>query len=258
MANFSFYLKTFGIYARTFVNSLKGIPAFLNNRKEIIRQLPENRNFTISSLRPVLSDRYDTAGSFPLHYFHQDLYVARQIFLSDPEKHVDIGSRIDGFIAHLAVFRNVEVFDIRDINEEIPGIKFLRADVMDENFPFIDYTDSVSSLHALEHFGLGRYGDKVDVNGYLKGLDNIYKLLKKNGKFYFSVPIGPQRIEFDAHRVFSVRYLIDLFIKQYRIISFAYINDNNQLFTEVVLNDKEINDNFGCNYGCGIFILEKL
>ncbi len=33
------------------------------------------------------------------------------------------------------------------------------------------------------------------------------RMLKKEGKFYFSVPIGEQRIEFNAHRVFSVKYL---------------------------------------------------
>ena len=69
-------------------------------------------------------------------------------------------------------------------------------------------TDSLSCLHALEHFGLGRYGDPVDYDGYLKGFDNLYRILKPGGRLYFSVPMGPQRIEFDAHRVFSMAYLL--------------------------------------------------
>ena len=38
-------------------------------------------------------------------------------------------------------------------------------------------SDSISCLHAIEHFGLGRYGDPVDVLGHVKALDNIRKAL---------------------------------------------------------------------------------
>jgi len=257
MANAGFYFKTFGFSPRTFINAVKGIIPFLKNYGRIKKQLEGDKNFRISSWSPCLSDRYDEAGSIPLHYFFQDLYVAQQIFKNNPAKHIDIGSRIDGFISHLASFREVEVFDIRDIKDNIPNVKFIKADLMNENFSFTDYADSVSSLHALEHFGLGRYGDNVDINGYLKGLDNIYKLLKKGGRFYFSVPIGSQRIEFDAHRVFSVKYLLDLFEEKYNLISFSYINDDNRLFPDVKLTDEGILNNFNCSYGCGIFIMEK-
>ena len=33
----------------------------------------------------------------------------------------------------------------------------------------IEPVDSVSCLHAIEHFGLGRYGDPIDVFGHIKG-----------------------------------------------------------------------------------------
>jgi len=54
----------------------------------------------------MLTDRFDPGGDASGHYFHQDLIVARRIFERDPRKHVDVGSRIDGFVAHLAVFRS--------------------------------------------------------------------------------------------------------------------------------------------------------
>jgi hypothetical protein len=72
------------------------------------------------------------------------------------------------------------------------------------------------------------------------------------------VPIGKQRIEFNAHRVFAVKYLIELFHNRYRIDSFAYENDKGDLFKDIPLNAKDVEDNFGCNYGCGIFELTKL
>lgn len=258
MASLGYYLKTFGFSARTFINSVKGLAPFIKNYSKIKRLLKKDKNFPVTALRPCPGDRFEDAGSLPLHYFYQDLYVARQIYINNPLRHVDIGSRIDGFVAHLASFREVEVFDIREIRDRIPGVVFKKADLTDENFNYNDYADSVSSLHALEHFGLGRYGDKIDVNGHLKGLQNIYTLLKKGGRFYFATPIGAQRIEFDAHRVFSLKYLLELFEGRYNIVSFSYVNDENQFFENVNLTAADIQNNFNCSYGCGIFILEKI
>jgi len=76
--------------------------------------------------------------------------------------------------------------------------------------------------------------------------------------FYFSVPIGNQRIEFNAHRVFSITYLLGLMEKRYDIDSFAYINDAQEFIADAVLDEASICENFGCRYGCGIFELTKL
>ena len=119
------------------------------------------------------------------------------------------------------------------------------------------YTDSISALHAIEHFGLGRYGDPIDIDGHLKALANIYQILKPGVRFYFSSPIGPQGIVYNAHRVFSLPYLIDLFQQQYDIVSLAYINDDEQFVPNVDWRSGAVQSNFGCTYGCGIFELIK-
>jgi len=206
---------------------------------------------------PCLDERDTNSGSASGHYFHQDLLIASRIFQNNPERHVDIGSRIDGFVAHVATFRKIEVVDLRPMRTWIPNIIFKQADFMHNNLNLKNYCDSVSSLHAIEHFGLGRYGDKLDYNGHLKGLNNIYRMLQEGGKFYFSVPIGKQRIEFNAHRVFDVKYLIDLVKDKYRIDSFSYVDDSGELFKDIVLNPKDIENNYGCSYGCGIFELTR-
>ena len=54
----------------------------------------------------------------------------------------------------------------------------------------INYCDSLSCLHTLEHFGSGRYGDKIDPVGHIKGFQNLVKMLKKNGILYISFPIS--------------------------------------------------------------------
>jgi hypothetical protein len=65
---------------------------------------------------------------------------------------VDIGSRVDGFIAHVASFRDIEVLDIRKNEEKIENITFIQADVMKPDEKYKNYCDSISSLHAIEHF----------------------------------------------------------------------------------------------------------
>ena len=110
----------------------------------------------------------------------------------------------------------------------------------------IDYTDSISCLHALEHFGLGRYGDPLDYYGYLKGLSSITKILKTGGRFYFSVPIGEQRIEFNAHRVFSVSYLIKILSEDYKIENFSCVNDQGDFIKNQLLDPSSAENSFGC------------
>ena len=59
--------------------------------------------------------------------------MARWIFEAQPQHHVDVGSRVDGFVAHVASFRDCEVFDVRPITTRIPGIGFKLADLMQPN-----------------------------------------------------------------------------------------------------------------------------
>jgi SAM-dependent methyltransferase len=191
-------------------------------------------------------------------YFHQDLLVARRIFENRPKRHVDIGSRIDGFVAHVASFREIEVFDIRRPEGHVKNIVFRQADLMRLPETMSAYCDSVSSLHAIEHFGLGRYGDPIDYFGHLKAIENVRRMLSPEGRFYFSVPIGPQRIEFNAHRVFGLSYLSRIMQGRFRIVNFSFVDDGGDLHENVPLSAEVANSDAGCTYGCGIFELLKV
>ena len=253
------FLKVFGFSSRTFFYALRGIPTYIRNRSKLLNQIQAGyTEFSITNYTPCLADRFDQAGSISQHYFYQDLLIAQKIYQGKPVKHVDAGSRIDGFVAHVASFREIEVMDIRPLGKSIKNVTFLQADLTDTNFQLEDYCDSLSCLHAIEHFGLGRYGDKVDINGHLKGLSNLTKMLRQGGKLYFSAPIGSQRIEFDAHRVFSLEYLLNIITPAYQIASFSYVNDSNELVLNVDLTSEDIATNLRCRYGCGIFELVKL
>lgn len=243
-----------------FLRRLQSLQIYRRNRRELQRQMAERDDlpFPFGKPYPCLDDRYQQSGSARGHYFHQDLLIARRIYEAAPETHLDVGSRIDGFVAHVAAFRPIRVLDIRPMTHKIPNVEFVQADIMGE-LPeeLIASTDSLSCLHALEHFGLGRYGDPVDYDGYLKGLDNLMRLLRPGGTLYLSVPIGPQRIEFDAHRVFAIPYLLTLFEGRCDVKNFSFVDDAGDLHKSVGWQTPEAANNFGCHYGCGIFQLTK-
>ena len=253
-------LVNIGIDPLLFMRSLRGIPSFVNDYYVIKKQQKESSNiFPFGFPFPCLGDRFSESGAGKGHYFHQDLLVANRIFVNKPINHVDVGSRIDGFVAHLASFRSVTVIDIRPLKSNIRNITFIQADMMTSiSDALVDSCDSLSCLHAIEHFGLGRYGDTINYDGYLLGLDNLSKILKKGGKLYISAPIGPQRIEFNAHRVFSLKYLLKYFEDKFLVDYFSYVDDGGNLHENSCFTRESIAVNFGCTYGCGIFELTKI
>jgi len=214
--------------------------------------------FEFGELNPYPHEKKQQSGTAKGHYFHQDLLVARRIHERNPDRHVDVGSRIDGFVAHVASYRTIEVLDIRPLDSKIPNITFKQADLMSLPIDMSGYCDSLSCLHAIKHFGLGRYGDPIDFEGHIKGLNTLHAIVKPGGTLYLSCPIGPQRIEFNAHRVFDVSYLKSLFEGKFKLLNFSYVDDQGDLHENIDISQKRINQNFGCRYGCGIFELRKI
>lgn len=178
---------------------LQFLPLYLAQRREFIA-----KGGSIAQLNPILFDYVAQAGVASGDYFHQDLLVASLIHEAKPERHVDIGSRIDGFVAHVAAFRPIEIIDVRPLGDVgHKNIRFLQADLMKEDHRLDGITDSLSCLNAIEHFGLGRYGDPITPDGHLRGFANLLRMLKPGGRLYISFPIGPRtEVLFNAHRVF--------------------------------------------------------
>lgn len=249
-----FLFLSLGIDLYKFFFLIKGVVPYI---KDYISYLQvASPELPMSFPRPVFEDRYLNSGQTSGHYFKQDLLVAQKIFERKPKKHIDIGSRIDGFVAHVASFREIEVVDIREQNESVANIKFVQADITKMNPKYNNYADSVSSLHAIEHIGLGRYGDQIDPNGHIKAIKSIYKILKKGGVFYLSVPFGTPRIEFNAHRVFSLKQVLTI-VRPFTIQAVHIIDDDNRLYTNLKLTRSEIEKNFDCDWGCVILELTK-
>jgi hypothetical protein len=253
------WLRSFGFDPLMLFKSLKGLSPYMKDRRKLLKQgIKSKFHFPLGPYKPCLVDRFDRSGIASGHYFHQDLLVAQRIFDRKPKIHVDVASRVDGFVAHCASFREIKVIDIRSAGKPIKNIDFLQADMMGP-IPreLEEYCDSLSCLHALEHFGLGRYGDPINYDGYLLGLVNLHKILKKDGILYLSVPIGAQRIEFNAHRVFSMTFILKLIEQNFNLVNFSYVDDFGDLHENVKLEVKNVESNFNLNYGCGIFEMKK-
>ena len=198
-------MSKYGFDPILFVTSLKPTARFYRDllRFKKLSSKTETNQGPIS-WKPQLGDLNDGAGVSQGHYFWQDLIVARRIFEQNPRRHVDIGSRIDGFIAHLLVFRKVEIIDIRKFESFDENLDYTTGDAMNlSNFPE-GSIESISSLHAIEHFGLGRYGDPLNPTGHIQAMREIQRVLKKDGLFYLSFPAGIPRVLFNDRRIVDI------------------------------------------------------
>ena len=253
------WLKTVGFNFFDSAQRIRRIPWYWSQYRSLVNQRDlSGVTWEIEPNHPCLLDAYAAGGTASGHYFHQDLLVARRIHGANPERHVDVGSRIDGFVAHVAVFRSIEVIDIRPIRVQgHPNITFKQANLLSIPDELTSYCDSVSCLHALEHFGLGRYGDPLDIDGYTKGFNSLTQMLRSGGTLYLSVPIGRQRIEFNAHRIFSPRTIEGLASESLNLTHFSYVDDSGALFENVGFGSEVVNQVSTLNYGCGIFEFVK-
>jgi len=242
----------FGFDIRRMIKSFRGLPRFYAGWLKFRKEYKGKIEFL-----PCLHDWYEEGGATKNEYFWQDLYVARIICSANPKKHVDIGSRIDGFVAHVASFREIEVFDIRPVTSNVPGVIFKQGDLMNPAEPLTEYCDSLSCLHALEHFGLGRYGDPVDPHGYMAGLGNMARILRHDGLFYLSVPIGKERIEFNAHRIFDPLALVQLaVVNGLTLREFAWIGSSMNL-VQSTCPEQDLEELGKLRYSLGIFTFVK-
>lgn len=203
---------------------------------------------------PITNDISEQADKLDAHYFMQDICVARKVLKANPVRHCDVGSRIDGFVSHLLVFRSdVTVIDVRPLENKIEGLSFICADATNMSCIEDDSVESLSCLHALEHFGLGRYGDPIDAEACFKALHSFERILKHGGVLYLSVPCGRKNMVcFNAHRIFLPHTIINS-LTNLKLRSFEVIN--NFMVEEVDL-DRDNLEKYG-DYYCGIFTFEK-
>jgi SAM-dependent methyltransferase len=204
-----------------------------------------------SKLWPIYRDRFKEAADLG-DYFHQDLWAARKVFAARPARHIDVGSRIDGFVGHLLTFMAVEQVDIRPLANPPQGLHLIHADAVTmQGFPD-DSLLSISSLHAAEHFGLGRYGDPIDPGAHIKFMRSLQRVLAPGGHLYFSVPIGPRdEVHFHAERVLNASTVMQTF-DQLTLASFGKVTSGGGLIEAATSRDMD-----SAGRACGLFEFTK-
>lgn len=241
-----------GAQASALVLDLRRLPSTVAALPWFVRTWREYEARGGGSLRlrdahPCLDDRGDSAGSASGHYFHQDLWAARKVHASGVAEHVDVGSRVDGFVAHVAVFIDVLYVDLRPLEARgHPHIKARVGTVL--ALPFEDRSvRSLSCLHVIEHIGLGRYGDPLDPDGSLKALAELQRVVAPGGDLYLGVPIGRERVCFNAHRVLSPRTVIAA-LGELTLVEFSAVDDRGDL-----VRDARPEDFDRADFSCGLF-----
>lgn len=245
-------LAQFGIDLRKCFRSVLGIPYFFRDLFRYRALFSKGSGaLPLGSYYPVFHDRFGQAGKAHGHYFHQDIWAARKIHQLQPARHVDIGSSIDGFISHLLVFRDVEVVDFRPLHSDVRGLRFLQSDATELSEFRDGELESISSLHAAEHFGLGRYGDPVDPTAHLKFMAALARVLKPGGRLFFAVPCGVERLYFNARRVLAPETVLNAF-QGLKLVSFSCVRDDGRLYEncDPTYVGLEV-------YGCGLFEFTK-
>lgn len=219
-------------------------------RYESGNPIPSMR-ISLRTLSPMFDDIHNEAGSVT-DYFHQDLWAAKKIYRTRPGRHVDIGSRIDGFIAHLLVFMPVEYVDIRPLPAPVENLTFVQSDAVTLDRFEDGSLPSVSSLNVAEHFGLGRYSDPIDANGCFRFMSALARVLAPGGRLYFSVPLGKERVEFNAHRIFALETVLSHF-PALKLVSFSFIDEDIRLHENISPGELPPDP----NDGCGLFEFTK-
>ena len=75
--------------------------------------------------------------------------------------------------------------------------------------------------------------------------------LRVGGRLYFSVPVGHERLEFNAHRVFDPRTIPAAF-SGLQLVSFAAVDDAGEFHPEANPDDFA-----RARYACGMFEFTK-
>lgn len=85
--------------------------------------------------------------------------------------------------------------------------------------------DAAFSISSFEHDGLGRYGDPLNFNGDLDAMQNMKKILKKDGFLFLSIPIGKDKLVWNVHRIYG-RLRLPMLLENWKVVdTFGYIDE---------------------------------
>lgn len=212
------------------------------------KRLNSSEELNVSDFYPCINDN-TLMASFDAHYFYQGIWAFRKIKESGVKNHIDVGSEIR-WVGLLSTITKTTFIDIRPFKTDLKDLTVKKGDIL--IMPLEDNSiKSLSCLHVAEHVGLGRYGDKLDPEGTKKACKELSRILALEGNLYFSVPVGKEKVFFNAHRVHSPHTIINYF-KNLRLVELSGVTDSGRFIENIDIDVLEKS-----NYACGLFWFRK-
>lgn len=246
------------------VSFLKKIYYFLLAEFRLLKKQKEFQKFkelhkNSTRFNPKWEERFiyfndDTSEtSFDTHYIYHPAWATRIVKSINPVVHVDISSTL-AFSSTLSAFVPVNFFDYRPANLILSNLQCGQTDLTKLSFKD-NSIHSLSCMHVIEHIGLGRYGDPMDPEGDLKAISELKRVLAPGGNLLIVVPVGKQRIQWNAHRIYSYESIVGQFEKGFKIKEFVLIPDSANKIGMILNAKPEITNSQ--NYGCGCWWISK-
>lgn len=225
---------------------------------EVLKEYLWFRKFNDGRFRIIISknslklDDKTKDTPFDAHYIYHPAWALRVLKKIKPREHIDISSTLY-FPVMASAFFKVRYYDLRPAKVYLSNLKSEEANLM--RLPFKDQSvESLSCMHTIEHIGLGRYGDQLDIKGDLKALNELKRVLKKKGNLLLVVPVGKPKIFFNAHRIYSYDQIIKEF-EGFKLMELAMIPDDASNGMVINPSKRIVNAQ---RYACGCFWFKKL
>ncbi len=187
------------------------------------------------------------------HYFYMGNWAFKKIVLSGVKEHIDVASQLQwiGLLSQLVKVTFIDIRPPKILGEE--NIEIMEGSIL--RLPFADGSvKSLSCLHVLEHIGLGRYGDTLDVDGTKKACKELARILAKGGNLYIVLPVGDEVTCFNAHKILSPSTVIDYF-KDLKLVEFSASNCETG---KGLVRNADLVKVSKSSYACGMFHFTKL
>lgn len=158
-------------------------------------------------LRVFRELHYD-AGVHPARYIDFECsFAAEHLGRIAPESILDVASYRLFILGLLAHFR-VTTVDVRERNPATPNETVVTCDAKALALPDGAF-DAVVSLCSIEHFGLGRYGDALDLDADRAAFRELVRVARPGGRVILSTTFtrGQAGVLFNAHRIYDRAWL---------------------------------------------------
>jgi SAM-dependent methyltransferase len=191
-------LRTFGFTINRVEDPLAGAKGVLF-RRQLDAARNNERGWPVSGVAFL-----DESGAHPERSeSFQCAFASRQLAALKPRSILDVGSIrywLIGILAH----SQVTTLDVRERRPLTANETVVTCDARALDFPDASF-DMVVSLFTLAHIGLGRYGDPFDLDGDVRALAEMKRVLAPGGHLIVTLPftLSPSFIYFNVRRYYD-------------------------------------------------------